>query len=148
MSRVGEYIDAHCLKCKLVLAHTVMYEVDGVVHKVKCRTCGAEHKYRRTGLPAQKRDPEDVTPKRKRAETPPRATPVRSVAMEWEAHRRNLNQDITGKPYRIQDSYLVGDVIRHPVFGLGFVEKVVTSNRIEVLFREAVKSMAMNINTD
>jgi hypothetical protein len=145
MSRVGEYIDAHCLKCKLVLAHKVMYEVDGVVHKVKCRTCGAEHRYRAVGPSAQKRGPAEEGPKRKQVAAKAGAISVKSATMEWEVRHRNLDPDTPEKPYRLQDGYQVGDVIRHPVFGLGFVEKIVTSNRIEVLFREAFKSMAMNI---
>jgi len=145
MSRVGQYIDARCSKCKLVLAHTVMYEVGGVVRRVKCRTCGSEHMYRGIGPPAPKHDPERRGLKKKQNAAAAGVKFVNPAPLEWEARCRNLDPDMPEKPYRIRDSYQVGDVIRHPVFGLGFVEKIVTSNRIEVLFREAFKSMAMNI---
>ena len=67
MSRVGENIDAHCLKCKLVLAHIVLYEVGGKVSKVKCKTCGAEHKYRGAIGPANTKDSSERMLKAKRA---------------------------------------------------------------------------------
>ena len=54
MLSVGENIDAYCLKCKLVLAHLILFKVDGVVNRVKCKTCGAEHKYRGTVPGAKK----------------------------------------------------------------------------------------------
>jgi len=37
------------------------------------------------------------------------------------------------------------DVIQHPTFGLGFVEKIRSETSMKVLFRDAVKLMAMNI---
>ncbi len=41
MSLVGKNIDAFCSRCRLTLAHIVLYEVGGAVHRVKCKTCGA-----------------------------------------------------------------------------------------------------------
>ena len=46
MSMVGKNVDALCTRCGLTLAHIVLYEVGGVIARVKCKTCGAEHKYR------------------------------------------------------------------------------------------------------
>ena len=54
MSVIGENIDAYCLKCKLLVAHVIMLKVDGAVSKVKCNTCGAQHKYR-PKMPAAKK---------------------------------------------------------------------------------------------
>lgn len=145
MSRVGENIDAHCLKCKLVLAHIVLYEVNGTVSKVKCKTCGAEHKYRGTKPPAAKgvAGAKPVKEKRTQAKTGklPDNAPIR-----WETQHRNLSPNRPVKPYRIHDGYQVQDVIEHPVFGLGFVERVAAHNRVDVLFQGEVKSLAMNIN--
>jgi hypothetical protein len=145
MSRSGENIDAHCLKCKHVLAHIVMYEVNGSISKVKCKTCGAEHKYRGVKPPAQKKGPTERGLKEKRTKAAVGKMAVNPAPIQWETRRRNLDPEIPVKPYRIQDHYQVSDVIRHPAFGLGFIEKIVTNNRMEVLFQEAIKSMAMNI---
>ena len=145
MSRVGENIDAHCLKCKLVLAHIVLYEVGGVISKVKCKTCGAEHKYRGVKPPAPKRDAKESPLKEKRARADKGKPPENPAPIRWETQYRNLDTDAPVKPYRIQGVYQVGDIIDHPSFGLGFAEKMTTHNRMDVLFKEGVKSLAMNI---
>ena len=146
MSLVGENIDAHCLKCKLVLAHIVLYKVAGAVSKVKCKTCGAEHKYRGIKPPAKKSDPAAGVAKEKRAKPGTAPKNVDSQApMQWAARQRDINPEIPIKDYCMQNPYKVNDMIRHSIFGLGFVERVVSDKRIDVLFQDAVKSMAMNI---
>jgi hypothetical protein len=145
MSRVGENIDAHCLKCKLVLAHIVLYEVGGKVSKVKCKTCGAEHKYRGTIGPAKTKDASERTLKEKRAKAATAKERGNPAPVEWESHRRNMDPETTIKPYHIRDGYKVGDVIEHPLFGLGFVEHLGSEKRMDVLFQDVVRSMAMNI---
>lgn len=145
MSRVGENIDAHCLKCKLVLAHVVLYEVNGAVSKVKCKTCGAEHKYRGVKPPAPKGAAKEKPVKERWTRTQTGKTSVDPAPIRWETQHRNLNPDTAVKPYRIQDLYQVGDVIQHSAFGLGFVEKIATYNRMDVLFQAGVKFLAMNV---
>jgi len=146
MSLVGENIDAHCLKCKLVLAHIVMYEVGGVVNKVKCKTCGAEHKYRGVNPPAKKGDPALGTLREKKLKAEAVAKNLNSQAPKlWEAKYQNLDPQTPVRDYAIHDRYKVHDVIRHPVFGVGFVERIFSDSRMDVLFQNAIRSMAMNI---
>ena len=57
MSSVGKNVDALCTRCGLVLAHIVLYEVGGVIARVKCKTCGTEHKYRGAKTRDRKADP-------------------------------------------------------------------------------------------
>jgi hypothetical protein len=142
MSLVGENIDAHCLKCKLVLAHIVLYEVAGTVSKVKCKTCGAEHKYRGTKPPAKKGDP--VREKRTKPGSTSKAA-TSSAPMQWAVRQRNIDPGSIVKDYCMQNQYKVNDMIIHSLFGLGFVERIVSEKRMDVLFQDAVKSMAMNI---
>jgi len=44
--RLGDVIDDHCSKCRLVTNHSVVSFVDGTAARTQCRTCGSEHKYR------------------------------------------------------------------------------------------------------
>ena len=44
--RLGDVIDDHCSKCRLVTNHSVVSIVDGTAARTQCRTCGSEHKYR------------------------------------------------------------------------------------------------------
>ncbi len=47
--------------------------------------------------------------------------------------------------YRIEDTYKEGDLILHPVFGLGVVSKVITPKKMEVVYENTKKLMAMNV---
>lgn len=69
---------------------------------------------------------------------------------EWFALLQEAQSD--GVPsYSISESYNEGNLIKHPVFGLGVVAKVRTPKKMEVIFRDSEgnmlkKLMAMNIS--
>jgi len=48
------------------------------------------------------------------------------------------------RAYDLQKSFQAGDVIRHPTFGIGFVERLLSETRMDVLFEDALRRMAMN----
>ena len=45
--RLGDLIDDHCPRCRLLLNHAIASLVDGHVVKVICQTCYSEHAYQR-----------------------------------------------------------------------------------------------------
>jgi len=122
-----------------------MYEVDGAVSRVKCKTCGSEHKYRgeKTRGKSNSVAPRSGQEKRGRTASASRKE-VNESPIRWELKCSEMNAELPAKDYRIQDIYTLKDVIRHPVFGLGFVERVISETRMDVLFKDAVKLMAMN----
>lgn len=141
MSLVGKNIDAFCSRCQLTLAHIVLYEVGGVVRAVKCKTCGAEHRYH--GPTPEKRR---STPAGRRGGAAPAVRPrtVRPAdARLWETRNAAIAADAVIWDYKMTEVYEKGDVIRHPSFGRGFVESI-TADGMEVLFAEGRKRMAMN----
>ena len=147
MPIVGENIDAYCSKCKLVLAHVIMFKVGGTVNKVKCNTCGAEHKYR-PEKPAAKKTAVNKTLTLK--ETAARKTDTAKIKsnnapMQWDIKSRNMDSSVPVKDYSIHGQYSTKDVVNHSVFGLGFVERIVSDKSMDVLFCDSVKLMAMNI---
>jgi len=150
MSSVGELIDAYCLRCKLTLSHVVLYESGGTINKVKCRTCGAEHKYRgpkpeiKSGAERLKR-----TKAGQRTSGSPSAQSGRGnpTLREWTRKFESIRDEGDIKTYSLQESFQSGDVIRHPTFGVGFVERVISETRMDVLFEDTLRRMAMNMNT-
>ena len=44
--RLGDVIDDHCTRCRMLTNHSVVAIVDGIAAKVECRTCYSTHKYR------------------------------------------------------------------------------------------------------
>ncbi|MEN6621753.1 MAG: hypothetical protein ABFD50_09420 [Smithella sp.] len=150
MPLIGENIDAYCLKCKLLLAHIVVAKVGGIVNKVKCKTCGAEHKYR-LEKPAAKKPTagKSNAPKATKETTSKKALTDKiknnDAPRQWEIKKCALDQSVVIKDYSIHKKYCIKDVINHSVFGLGFVERIVTDKSMDVLFCDSVKLMAMDI---
>lgn len=63
---------------------------------------------------------------------------------DWRA--RLLEASREGVPeYSMSDSYKEGDLIWHPVFGLGVVSHVITQRKMEVVYEDSKKLMAMNV---
>jgi hypothetical protein len=147
MSSVGKNVDAQCTKCGLLLAHVVLYEVNGAIARVKCKTCGAEHKYRGTKPLVTKS--EILSLRNRPVKTKVTAAVKQSSSddrLRWIAKNRELTKDVTVLPYHIADIYKKGEAFLHPSFGIGFVEKIVNGQQIHVLFEDSLKYMAMNIN--
>lgn len=146
MSLVGKNIDAYCLKCKLVLAHVVLFEVKDAVDRVKCKTCGAEHKYRPAAPKPKSKDSAGAPRKAPAAKkTTTAKVPVNDAPAQWDLKRRNMQGGTQIKDYSIKGSFKVRDVINHPIFGVGFVEQVVSDKSVYVLFNDSVKLMGMNV---
>jgi len=52
--RLGDIIDDHCSRCRLLTNHSIVSILNGEPAKVHCRTCYFEHDYRQ-GKPAPKK---------------------------------------------------------------------------------------------
>jgi hypothetical protein len=128
------------------LAHIVLYEVSGVIARVKCKTCGAEHKYR--GAKSRERKAAPASDRSRRTGTKAAEESRQAEAVEtqrWLQRYEELGQDAKIIPYRMTDRYQRGDIIDHPSFGIGFVEKILENQRMDVLFKGSLKRMGMNI---
>jgi len=147
MPSVGDNIDAYCLKCKLLLAHVVLFKVNGVVSRVKCKTCGAEHKYRGATAGVKKKAAEGLSGAvRAKKPVAPKA-PANDAPLQWDLKSRNMPPDTPILNYSIRETYKANQVIHHPVFGVGFVQKVVSDKSISVLFSDSVRLMGMNVTS-
>lgn len=126
------------------MAHVVLYEVNGTVAGVKCRTCGSEHRHRGP-VPVKKKEAPTVRGSGgslvNTARPAPAIRPV--VSRQWEAKSAAVPPDAVAWDYKLTERYQKGDIITHPRFGRGFVEST-TMDKMEVLFREGKKLMAMN----
>ena len=146
MSSVGKNVDAQCTKCGLLLAHIVLYELNGAIAQVKCKTCGAEHKYRGPKPRMTKSEILSVRTRQAGTKAAPAGKPSETEdSRRWIAKRRELTEDDEVIPYRIADRYKKEDTIAHPSFGVGFVEKIAGEQRMYVLFEDGLKYIVMNV---
>ncbi len=103
-----------------------------VVAKVQCNICGSLHKHR---------SPVSAKAAKK---TSTRATGTAAKAPRQSATVRKYKEAIdeaggTAIPYSIDRGFRLGDLLQHPTFGLGVVQKVTKPNKVDVLFEAGIK---------
>src|SRR3989442_8063384 len=54
--RLGDIIDDYCVKCKQIMNHAIVSQLNGQPAKVRCRTCQNDHDYRHEQAPPPKTD--------------------------------------------------------------------------------------------
>jgi hypothetical protein len=123
---VAENVITMCTKCKMELSHVVIaHNTKGVVAKVKCNTCGSEHKY----------SPERKTPRK----TAKRG--ARTKKADYTEEFQNLVEKYKGKEpvhYSMSGSFEPEDVLDHQNFGMGIVMSV-SYQKMEVAFPDRLR---------
>lgn len=121
---VGGEVEAYCGSCKDVRWHVVVALVGDRPVKVECQSCHKQHGYRSSAATPSTRSP------RSAANKP--ATPVFDVsALQSRAHE--------ARAYAPAQTFKVGDVLRHPTFGLGLVQATPAPQKIDVRFASGAK---------
>lgn len=124
----GDPIEARCTKCRRNTNHIIVAMAEDVPVKVQCNTCGCQHKYR------------PPTAGKKPAVRRRTIEPKEVERKEWEVLRPSMNS-AKATDYSMTSAYKVKDLINHPVFGLGLVQRVVGLQKVEVLFEDGKKTM-------
>ena len=129
---VARDLVTRCTRCKLELNHVVVFHnLEGIVEKVKCKTCGSEHKYR----PDKKETPAKTPRKKKRT-----ATRKEDFAKEFQELYEKFNEK-EPLQYGIAGLFKKDDVIDHKIFGMGIVRNV-NYQKMEVAFFEGPRTLA------
>jgi hydrogenase maturation factor HypF (carbamoyltransferase family) len=130
---VAQDMIAMCTKCGMELNHVVIaHNLRGMVERVKCHTCGSEHKYRSSKEKAEKKQ----TVKRTRVTKKP------DVQKAYEM----LAERFKGKvpvPYSMSGSFKNDDVVDHKTFGTGIVINA-SFYKIEVAFPDRTRLLVCN----
>ncbi len=136
---VGKEVLSHCSKCKLTLAHIIVTMKDTKTpDKVQCKTCKATHSYKDPSAAKAKTSVNKVIKSAKSSSSKSRK-PTESVAELW---NKAINKSTThARAYSIKDSFVMGDIIDHPTFGQGVVERLIDNNKIEVIFQDDYRTL-------
>ena len=125
---VGQNVVTMCTKCKIQLDHLVVsHNMEGIIEKVKCHTCGSEHKYN----PEKKKSPQKGARAKKK-------DPARDFELLAETFKEK-------KPvrYSMSGSFKPDDVIDHNTFGMGIV--ISTSyKQMDVVFPDRSRILVCN----
>lgn len=132
----GDIIEAHCTRCRTLMNHTIVAMVGERVVRVQCNTCDGVHNYKEAKS-AKAPAAGTASPKQVTAPRASRKDPGAAEREEWVALRPNMQRE-RAKAYAMNGSYKVKDLVEHPVFGLGVVQRVV-ANKVEILFEGGKK---------
>jgi len=125
----GNEVLAYCGKCKLKLAHTiVVMKTDEIPDKVKCNTCKSTHAFK-----------ENAT--RRRAVASKGKKPTASEV--WEDKVKHA-PDPSVK-YSPKSTFEIGQLVDHPKYGTGIVERKIDNNKIEIMFEKTIKTLMHNL---
>jgi hypothetical protein len=138
---VGKEVLSHCSKCKLILAHIIVTMKDSkIADKVLCKTCKATHSFKDPSATRTKTSVNKVIKSAKAKSS--RSGSKKSTESVGELWTKAINKNTAGpKSYTIKGSFLTGDIIDHPTFGQGVVEKLIDNNKIEVLFQDDYRTL-------
>jgi hypothetical protein len=147
----GSEIDAWCTSCRADKVHRIIAVVGGQPKKVECLSCKGHHLYRATqaqkdAAAAHKRASKGTSTVSRASRTTVTAPKKREedlVAM-WEKAIAGQPFDAF-KPYRIDRTFVRGELVRHTKFGDGVVITILDANKCEVLFREGMKMLAQSV---
>lgn len=133
---VGKEILSNCSRCKLILAHIIvtMKSAD-LPDKVQCKTCKTTQSYKDPGAKKKKVSIDRVVKSAKAA----KGIKSESVSELWNKAINRATQ--SSKDYSIKGSFQMGDLINHPTFGQGVVEKLIDDNKIEVIFQDDFRTL-------
>jgi hypothetical protein len=133
---VGKEVLSYCSKDKHTLAHIILSMKDDVtIGKVQCKTCKTAQAYK---------DPSKVKGKRtvKKNALGVKKTEKKSNSDLWlEAVNSSSSKSQT---YSVRSKYDLGDIVDHPKFGPGVIEKLIDADKIQVIFRHDVKTLVHN----
>ena len=134
----GGDVDTSCTKCKLVLAHVIIAMDGAKIVRVECKTCRTVHAYKAASKSSTKAASARVgkTPAARSG-----AKTTRSVrAAEADYERLISGQDLSrALRYRPSVVFEEGSVVDHPTFGFGMVTRVMSDNKIDVVFQTGAK---------
>jgi hypothetical protein len=128
----GDYIAAKCTKCAQETNHTIVAMVEAIPAKVKCNICGSEHKFRKP--PAAKKPATAKKPVARRTKADPQAV----ERQQWQDLESSFNSN-AALSYSMEQTYKLRSLINHPTFGLGQVQEIVGTRKMQVLFADGAK---------
>lgn len=138
----GNAVEGYCTECKKDTVHTVL-QVEGLqIRSVRCEKCSGEGPFlmprarTKAGLREVAAKRKSVTPKRTRRKPEDPAQTFRKLVQ---------GKDIQDAPkYNTKIQIGVGDLVKHPSFGLGVVSEMTGPNKATITFEDGPRTMMCN----
>ena len=132
---VAQNVVTMCTKCEMELNHVVVaHDAMGIVERVKCHTCGSEHKYRSYKKRGTKKTSKKIA-----------GTQEVDLTKSF-AKLADKFKDKKPLSYSMSGSFKNDDVIDHKTFGMGFVISA-SRDKMEVAFSDGPRILVCNRST-
>lgn len=132
----GKEVLSLCTKCKLTLAHIIVsMKNHQTIGKVICNTCKTTHAHKDPSSVKKKTSISSLTRKRQNESE-------RKVSLWANAMKDNGKKH---QAYSIKAHFELGDIIDHPKFGSGVVDRIFDSNKMEVVFESDMRILIHNV---
>lgn len=127
--QVAKEIISYCSSCKRDVMHTIVAMKEDRIVRVLCRSCKKEHAFRRA--------PDQYASAGKRSTQ--KSSPRKSVSTpDWETEMAKF-KGAAAKPYAMNGLFDEGQKVAHSTFGTGIVQRLISSDKMEVLFEAGIK---------
>ena len=136
--KVSGRVITRCNRCKMDLAHTIVAIVGNDIKRVQCNTCGSPHNFNYS----RKKNEDDEDKPKTILKPTRREMPIPLGAWSRKLDGRDYS---TAKNYSPKEKFVQNDLINHPTFGMGVVEKVLDNKKVEVLFQSGLKILICNM---
>jgi len=131
----GDITDAYCTRCRMVLNHTIVAMTGSQISRVQCNTCHGTHNFR---LPKPATTEAAGSGRKPAAPKQTRKSAGAKEQAEWQSLQLSARRG-EPTPYNMNSRFKAGEVVSHPSFGLGLVERLVPPNKVEILFEDGKK---------
>ncbi len=142
----GNAIEGYCANCKADTVQTVLVVEGFQIRSVRCEKCRTEGPMQRSRA-RTKAGLREVAAKRNSVVPPPPKRRSRKDHVDpAQVFRRLLEgRELSlAEQYNIHAALELGQVIRHPTFGIGVVTTLCEDSKVNVTFEEGVKTIAHN----
>jgi hypothetical protein len=136
----GKEILSYCTSCKMDLNHFIVAMKGDQVVKVECKTCKKTHNYRAPKGITEPQALEKAAAKKAAKVAAAAEAHAKDNEGEWERLMETLKTK-PSKNYSLKTPFTPGDKIAHSTFGEGIVQRVIYPNKIEVIFRQDLKTL-------
>jgi len=144
--RAGDETSAYCTACRDMRLHVVIAMEGAVPARVECRSCQRQHKFRaaapgskaKAASTAKSEGGASLVGKKRRSASDAAAAPAVATVNPLDALLGDRSTS-GARSYSPGDSYVVGELLSHPNFGLGAVTATPSPGKISVLFRDTTR---------
>jgi ribosomal protein L44E len=132
---VGQEVEAFCRKCKADTLHKVTVIKEGKIKKAMCSACLSTHAYRAPKKIAMAGAPVTVAKIRKT---------TRRGVKDWATLVADIDEK-SAVTYKLSGDFSNATALSHKIFGIGIITRVISPDKIEVVFKKKTAILAQNL---